>query len=100
MVDEGLAMPIGASKSSIARSNDVALSIPEFDVQLLERSFDDVQSEAGTEVAAANCWKLLPNEVRVRNAESLASVRRQHFVYNVHPGRQQFNYLFIYLIIV
>ena len=33
MVDEGLAMSIGASKSSIARSNDVALSIPEFDVR-------------------------------------------------------------------
>ena len=71
----GLAMSIGTSKSSMARSTDSALSIPEFDLQLLERSFDDVQSEAGTEVAAANCWNPLPNEVK--NAESLASFRRQ-----------------------
>ena len=48
---------------------------PQFDLRLLERSFDDVQSEAGTEVAAANCWNPLPNEVK--NAESLASFRRQ-----------------------
>ena len=75
LVDEGLAMSIGTSKSSMARSNDLALSIPEFDLQLLERSFDDVQSEAGTEVAAANSWKPLPNEVK--NTESLASFRRQ-----------------------
>ena len=59
----------------MARSNDSALSLPEFDLQLLERSFDDVQSEAGTEVAAANCWNPLPNEVK--NAESLASFRHQ-----------------------
>ena len=75
LVDEGLAMSIGTSKSSMARSNDSVLSIPEFDLQLLERSFDDVQSEAGTEVAAANCWNPLPNEVK--NTESLASFRRQ-----------------------
>ena len=72
---------------SLQQANQIINSIPEFDLELMERSFDDVQSEAGTEVAAANCWKLLPDEVRVRNAESLASVRRQHFVYNVHPGR-------------
>ena len=74
-MDEGLAMSIGTSKSSMARSNDSALSIPEFDLQLLERSFDDVQSEASAEVAAANCWNPLPNEVK--NTESLASFRRQ-----------------------
>ena len=75
LVDEGLAMSIGTSKSSMARSNGSALSLPEFDLQLLERSFDDVQSEAGTEVAAANCSNPLPNEVK--NTESLASFRRQ-----------------------
>ena len=48
----------------------------------------------------------LPNEVK--NAESLASFRRQlkthlfkqAFLYNVHPGQQfdyLFNYLFMYL---
>ena len=75
LVDEGLAMSIGTSKSSMARSNDSALGIPEFDLQLLERSFDDVQSEASAEVAAANCWNPLPNEVK--NAESLTSFGRQ-----------------------
>ena len=56
LVDERLAMSIGTSQSLMARSNDSALSIPEFDLQL--------QSEAGTEVAAANCWNPLPNEVK------------------------------------
>ena len=46
LVEEGLAMSIGTSKSSMARSNDSALGIPEFDLKLLERSFDDVQSQS------------------------------------------------------
>ena len=33
LVDEGLAMSIGTSKSSMARSNDSALGIPEFDLE-------------------------------------------------------------------